>query len=63
MNADALRHTQMGNLYLESQRLDSALVCYQKALEQDSTTNLANNEYVLFKDSGVYMQVVERGTG
>lgn len=31
--------------------------------EQDSTTNLANNEYVLFKESGVYMQVVERGNG
>ena len=31
--------------------------------EQDSTTNLANNEYVLFKESGVYMQVVERGKG
>ena len=31
--------------------------------EQDSTTNLANNEYVLFAESGVYMQVVERGNG
>lgn len=31
--------------------------------EQDSTTNVANNEYVLFEESGVYMQVVERGGG
>ena len=31
--------------------------------DQDSTTNVANNEYVLFKESGVYMQVVERGNG
>ena len=30
---------------------------------QDSTTNLATNEYVLFEESGVYMQVVERGKG
>lgn len=30
---------------------------------QDSTTNVAANEYVLFKESGVYMQVVERGNG
>ena len=30
---------------------------------QDSTTNLATNEYVLFEESGVYMQVVERGNG
>ena len=28
---------------------------------QDSTTNLAENEYVLFSESGVYMQVIERG--
>ena len=31
--------------------------------EQDSTTNVNLNEYVLFKESGVYMQVVERGGG
>ncbi|MGL4853123.1 MAG: DUF4827 domain-containing protein [Phocaeicola sp.] len=30
---------------------------------QDSTTNVADNEYVLFPDNGVYMQVLERGTG
>ena len=31
--------------------------------EQDSTTNVDLNEYVLFKESGVYMQVIERGGG
>ena len=31
--------------------------------KQDSTTNVADNEYVLFEESGVYMQVVERGGG
>ena len=31
--------------------------------EQDSLTNVANNEFVLFSESGVYMQVVERGNG
>ena len=31
--------------------------------EQDSTTNVSANEYVLFDESGVYMQVVERGNG
>ncbi|MBQ8442426.1 MAG: DUF4827 domain-containing protein [Bacteroides sp.] len=30
---------------------------------QDSTTNVAANEYVLFEESGVYMQVIERGNG
>ena len=31
--------------------------------EQDSMTNVAANEYVLFKESGIYMQIVERGEG
>ena len=30
---------------------------------QDSTTNVAANEYVLFDKTGVYMQVLERGNG
>ncbi len=30
---------------------------------QDSTTNLAENEYVLLKSSGVYMQIVRKGVG
>ena len=32
-------------------------------LAQDSTTNLDRNEYVLFQNSGVYMQIVRKGTG
>lgn len=31
--------------------------------DQDSTTNLENNEYVLFKSTGVYMQIVRKGEG
>lgn len=31
--------------------------------EQDSTTDVSKNQYVLFKNSGVYMQIVEKGTG
>lgn len=31
--------------------------------EQDSTTDVSANEYVLFAESGVYMQVVKRGNG
>lgn len=30
---------------------------------QDSMTNVANNEYVLFKNTGVYMQIVDKGVG
>lgn len=30
---------------------------------QDSTTNLSKNEYVLFDETGVYMQIIDRGNG
>ncbi len=30
---------------------------------QDSTTNVEQNEYVLFTSTGVYMQIVRQGTG
>lgn len=31
--------------------------------EQGDNTNVENNEYVLFANTGVYMQIVRRGTG
>lgn len=31
--------------------------------QQDSTTNVENNEFVLHPNSGVYMQIVRRGAG
>lgn len=31
--------------------------------QQDSTTNLEKNEYVLFNASGVYMQIISKGAG
>lgn len=30
---------------------------------QDSTTNVDNNEYVLFEEDGIYMQIISRGAG
>lgn len=30
---------------------------------QDSMTDVSKNEYVLFKSSGIYMQIVRKGTG
>ena len=35
----------------------------EQFLAQDSTTDLEKNEYVLFSNSGVYMQIVRKGTG
>ena len=31
--------------------------------EQDSVTNVSENEFVFFDESGVYMQIIERGKG
>lgn len=35
----------------------------EQFLAQDSTTDLERNEYVLFQNTGVYMQIVRKGTG
>lgn len=35
----------------------------QEFLAKDSVTNLEENEYVLFANSGVYMQIVRKGVG
>ena len=35
----------------------------QQFLAQDSTTDLERNQYVLFANTGVYMQIVRKGTG
>ncbi|MDO4949580.1 MAG: DUF4827 domain-containing protein [Bacteroidales bacterium] len=32
-------------------------------LAKDTTTDLSQNEYVLFADNGVYMQIIDRGRG
>jgi hypothetical protein len=39
------------------------VISESKFLAQDSTTDLSKNEYVLFSSSGVYMQIVRKGTG
>ncbi len=35
----------------------------EEFLNQDSTTDLERNQYVLFQNTGVYMQIVRKGTG
>ena len=39
------------------------VISEQQFLEQDSTTDLSRNEYVLFGSTGVYMQIVRKGVG
>ena len=42
---------------------DIKVISEEQFQEQDSTTDLSKNEYVLFEESGVYMQVLNRGNG
>lgn len=39
------------------------VISFEQFQEQDSTTNVKDNEFVLFSDNGVYMQIVEKETG
>ena len=39
------------------------VITEQEFLDQDTTTNLENNEYVLFAKNGIYMQIIRRGVG
>lgn len=52
MNGDTLVDVGLINVISEDQ-----------FYRQDSMTNVANNEYVLFENTGIYMQIVRRGTG
>jgi hypothetical protein len=38
-------------------------VITKEEFEKDTVTNVEENEYVLFEDKGVYMQIVRRGEG
>lgn len=39
------------------------VISYDQFLAQDSTTNVDENEYVLFNEDGIYMQIEARGEG
>lgn len=47
--------------FIEDQKIK--VITTEQFYAQDSTTNVAENEYVLFKDNGVYMQIVSKGQG
>lgn len=42
---------------------DINVISFDQFQEQDSTTNVKENQYVLFSDNGVYMQIVNEGDG
>ena len=39
------------------------VITEQEFIDQDSTTNIENNEYVLFAKTGIYMQIIRKGVG
>lgn len=39
------------------------VIDYETFIANDSTTNVDANEFVLFKDKGIYMQIVRKGEG
>lgn len=39
------------------------VITFEEFCAHDSTTDVAKNEYVLFEDNGVYMQIVRKGEG
>lgn len=39
------------------------VISFEQFQEQDSTTDVNKNQFVLFADNGVYMQIVEKGNG
>ncbi|MGL5937834.1 MAG: DUF4827 domain-containing protein [Phocaeicola sp.] len=45
------------------ERQNIKVITLEQFLAQDSTTNVKENEFVLFSDNGVYMQVINRGSG
>ena len=43
--------------------VDIKVISQDQFFAQDSTTNVEENEFVLFNEEGIYMQIVERGAG
>lgn len=39
------------------------VITAEQFADQDSTTDISKNQFVLFKDNGVYMQIVNKGKG
>ena len=69
---DACNHTETYAEQKDKERAainqyiaDSAVnvISETKFFQQDSTTDVSKNEFVLFESSGVYMQIVRKGCG
>ena len=47
--------------FIREQRIK--VIDFETFIANDSVTNVAENEFVLFKDRGIYMQIVRKGEG
>ena len=47
--------------FIEKEEIN--VISFDQFKEQDSTTDVSKNQFVLFSDNGVYMQIVDRGKG
>ncbi|GFI00074.1 DUF4827 domain-containing protein [uncultured Phocaeicola sp.] len=47
--------------FIEKENIN--VISFDQFQEQDSTTNVDENQFVLFAETGVYMQIVEKGNG
>lgn len=61
LNRDAAVVNSIGDTLIHVGHI--SVITEEQFLAQDSTTNLEKNEYVLFGGTGVYMQIVRKGTG
>lgn len=50
-----------GDTLLNTSRIN--VISEEQFLAQDSMTDVSKNEYVMFKKSGIYMQIVRQGVG
>ncbi len=60
--ADQLeRETEAINSFIVKKRIN--VISEEQFAKQGNTTDTTKNQYVLFPNTGVYMQIVEKGTG
>ena len=55
------RETAAINAFIQKNKIK--VISESQFYAQDSTTDVSQNEYVLFPTTGVYMQIIDKGCG
>ena len=61
LNRDIVVRDANGSIVCEVGKIET--ITEEQFIAQDSTTDLSRNQYVLFSNTGVYMQIRRKGTG